>query len=716
MRCTVLLVALLFSASAFAQPANDACANALPADCGAALQGTTEEATTDPVATCGTAITAPGVWYVLAGNDQQVTATTCPNEAFDTKLNVYSGACGGLVCIAGNDDAGPDIFCSTVGFWAASGTTYYILVQGYGGETGPFNLAITCTGATEDICLGALPIACGASVDGTTADAGADSAPDCDTPITAPGVWYTFTGTGGQMALSTCPDENYDTKLNVYTGLCETLVCVAGNDDAGPDAYCSTVTFNSVAEQEYFVLVQGYNGQTGAFALTLSCPSCGTPSALQAFPTDVTASVTWVSANSGSNYAIEYGPSGFVPGTGVVITGSTGIDGPPVSIAGLAAGTVYDVYVSEQCAGDDSDPLGPVSFTTLTDPPAVNALCVGALPINCGGNVNGDTSEGLFSPAPTCGSANITATGLWYSFTGDGQDATLSTCGGSGYDTKISVFTGGCAAPVCVAGNDDGPNCPANTSSLEMQTTPGTEYLVLVHGYGQAQGAFTLSLTCATACTPQENDACTNATVLALQPMSGCESSTGTNACAFATALPNPPCDPYANIVDAWYAFNSGGGTEHVLILEAGSAQLVNAALYTACDNPQYVDCFTEVDAPIALTGLAQNTDYLVRVWNGGGSEAGTFSICIEANFNLGVGSSTASPVEAFPNPASERFTVTGAQPLTELRLIDTAGRCVWSEQQHGASTTTVNANGFAPGLYLVWADGAVVGRIAIEH
>ncbi|MBK7947006.1 MAG: hypothetical protein IPJ85_17610 [Flavobacteriales bacterium] len=77
------------------------------------------------------------------------------------------------------------------------------------------------------------------------------------------------------MVLSTCPDETFDTKLNVYAGPCDALTCIAGNDDANGDVLCSTVTFNSTAGQAYYVLLQGYNGQTGAFTLSLTCPSCG---------------------------------------------------------------------------------------------------------------------------------------------------------------------------------------------------------------------------------------------------------------------------------------------------------------------------------------------------------------------------------------------------------------------------------------------------------
>ncbi|MBK7947005.1 MAG: hypothetical protein IPJ85_17605 [Flavobacteriales bacterium] len=182
---TLLATAPIISITGFAQPANDACGNAAPALCGSVIAGTTENATTDAASTCGTPITAPGVWYVLAGSDEQETVSTRPDEAYDTKLNVYRGSCGSLR-VAGNDDAGPEVYCSTVGFWAEAGTNYYILVQGYGDETGPFNLGYHLHGANGGYCLGALPIACGESIDGTTVEAGADSAPSAKHPSPRP--------------------------------------------------------------------------------------------------------------------------------------------------------------------------------------------------------------------------------------------------------------------------------------------------------------------------------------------------------------------------------------------------------------------------------------------------------------------------------------------------------------------------------------------------
>ena len=569
----------------------------------------------------------------------------------------------------------------------------------------------------NDDCANATAIACGAVASGTTLNATDDpTAPECGTSVSAPGAWYLFTGNGQQVIATTCPDTQYDTKLNVYTGDCGALVCVAGNDDVPGGGYCSSVTFLATAGTGYRILVQGYNGATGPFDLRVICLSCGMPLDLTVQQVlDVSATITWTSTNAGASFTVEHGPAGFGLGTGDIINGNVGIDGPPVTITGLSPGIAYEAYVRETCGTTLGPWAGPIAFTTPNGPPAVNATCAGALPLSCGSEVVGNTENGQIATAPACGAANITAHGLWYAFTGSGDDATLSTCLNSSYDTKISVFTGTCSALACVAGNDDGPACPGNTSEVTFQTTAGTSYLVLVHGYNGEEGNFTLRLTCSPACTPVENDACTNASLLALQFVGGCESSTGTTACAFATTAPNPPCDPYANIVDTWYAFNSGWATGLTMIIEPVTAGVIHAAVYTNCASLNYVDCWTEVDGAIDISGLPQNTDFLVRVWNGGGNEAGTFTICIEGNFNLGVEETATAAARIWPVPSGDEIRFATDRPFTTYSVIDLQGRAVLGGTKRGDLSNTLRIGSLEAGTYMLLLDGRSVGRFVKE-
>ncbi len=123
---------------------NDDCADAEELACGDAVTGSTLSSTfSDPGGTCGTGVFGPGVWYKISGSNLNITASLCnPGTDFDTKINIYSGTCGSLVCETGNDDA-----CgvsSEATWYGASGTDYYILIHGFAGAVGNFELSITC--------------------------------------------------------------------------------------------------------------------------------------------------------------------------------------------------------------------------------------------------------------------------------------------------------------------------------------------------------------------------------------------------------------------------------------------------------------------------------------------------------------------------------------------------------------------------------------------
>jgi hypothetical protein len=124
---------------------NDACAGAITVSCGQTVNGSTVGALSDAaVGSCGIGTGGTpgnGVWYKLAGDGSQVTASLCAS-AYDTKIHVYSGSCAGLTCVASNDDA-----CglqSQVVFNTTAGVDYYILVNGFLSATGAFSLNIGC--------------------------------------------------------------------------------------------------------------------------------------------------------------------------------------------------------------------------------------------------------------------------------------------------------------------------------------------------------------------------------------------------------------------------------------------------------------------------------------------------------------------------------------------------------------------------------------------
>jgi hypothetical protein len=127
---------------------NDSCADAFgPISPGLhnslSLFGSTSAgATVDAVPSCGLAsrATAPGVWYTIVGNGRTITASTCTGTDYDSQISVFTGSCGKLTCVDGNDDeCGSQ---SRLDFRSIQDETYHVLVHGFGGASGNFTLFI----------------------------------------------------------------------------------------------------------------------------------------------------------------------------------------------------------------------------------------------------------------------------------------------------------------------------------------------------------------------------------------------------------------------------------------------------------------------------------------------------------------------------------------------------------------------------------------------
>lgn len=80
--------------------------------------------------------------------------------------------------------------------------------------------------------------------------------------------------------------------------------------------------------------------------------------------TATTADISWTAGGSAA-WIVEYGPSGFTPGSAGADTTFITVNNNPLSLTGLSSGTDYDFYVRAFCApGDSSFNIGPASFFT----------------------------------------------------------------------------------------------------------------------------------------------------------------------------------------------------------------------------------------------------------------------------------------------------------------------------------------------------------------
>ena len=518
--------------------------------------------------------------------------------------------------------------------------------------------------APNDLCPNAISISCNDTMAGATDNASTTGNPPgiCGTEPEASGVWYVFNGTGQEITASLC-NSVYDTRLNVYSGDCNTLACLGGNDD-----FCSTrsqFTWNSLLGTDYYILVNGWNGETGSYELILNCDSACSPEPpndLCSFPVTLILGDTcmvvqssnfcatpatippscdqfgiiedvWFKFNTGPFDNVNLNVTPITAGTAhVALYGQC--NGTEIgclqnavtefNIQGLSIGTDYWLQVWNSGGLEEGSFDVCVTFPFIPPPPS-NDTCEGAFSISCGQTLIGSTFFAGDSDNPSifCGPA-AESSSVWYQFIGGGEYARASLCGGA-FDTRLLVYEGSCGVFSCIGSNDDA--CSVQ-STFSWNTDSGSVYYIQITGANNAKGEFNLELTCTAPCLPTpSNDLCINAGTLSLEDT--CIFSIGTNQCA-TSSLFNPGCDPFGHIQDVWYKFNTGADTSVEVRINGLTAQNMSFAIYSACNNSELFSHCSSI-GPQTVNGLTQVTNYWLQVWNNGDGGEGTFEICLRS-------------------------------------------------------------------------------------
>ena len=355
-----------------------------------------------------------------------------------------------------------------------------------------------------------------------------------------------------------------------------------------------------------------------------------------------------------------------------------------------------------------------------------NDDCTGAIDIACGDLINGDTTEATPEVIGAYTGANEDAKSVWYTFVGDGNAVTLSTCnddpdnipGSAAYDTKIDVYSDSCDQLTHVAGNDDGGGCGGFSSLvIDMPTVEGVTYYVRVYGYNAgASGEFNLSMTCAAACEPAvANQDCASAVELTFE-----SAVSSDNTCA-SSNLNNPSCDLFGVIKDVWFSVTLPDNSDGTLNIDTtlGTATDVNVAVYEgACDSLVEIEnaCVDEPEVAndLNLAGLTAGATYYIQVWNGGGSEEGTFEVLVTGGVSASIGDLEAVGFSYYPNPVTQELTLKANENINAVSVFNMLGQKVISITP-SVLETNLNMSNLASGAYFVKAQvGDAVGTFKI--
>lgn len=813
---------------------NDTCAQATTITCGQTIADSTIGATSEAMTVCGiTGVTTqntPGVWYKFVGDGSDVTFSTCSATAGDTRMAIYTGSCGTMTCVAGNDDNSActaNTVSSEVLMSTTNGVEYYILIYAYASGTSQsattvsYNLKVTCvvpcTPATgNDNCVTATALTLGtalASNNTCSTPSSGIAYPSCGNQFaTYYDTWYSFnSGSNTTLEVNVAGASSTATGFIVYSGTCGALSPLTGSCVAAATATNITVAANT----QYFVRVFT-NGSAGRGAYTISVkPPCLRPTGVASSNVTVyTATISWTASTSSPSNGYEYevrssGAAGS-GNTGLVATGA--VAGTTANLTDLLEDTTHSIYVRSVCGTGNYGPwTTAVTFTTLTScyrpttpsitnrtstgatlnwnvptealpeagyswevrssgaagsgatglaasgnttgltattnvlAPATtytlyvrsrcggasnsgwttgtafttllaNDLCSGAITITCGAaGVTGTTTGATNENMPVCGISGVTVQntpGVWYKYVSDGTDVTFSTCAVGTGDTRLAVYKGSCGTMTCVGGNDDNSACTQNTSSevTIADTQAGATYYILVYSWSTTVN-FTLTATCAPACTPVAgNNECANAQTILFG------STASNNSCASASlGYVFPSCgSSFATYYDTWYKFNTGSTTFANISLTSAGTVAVGYAVYsgTCSGLTQISGACNDTGASTSLTGLTANTVYYLRVYSTVRANRGNYTINLSVPCNAPTGVSVAST----QNSATFQWTASTSLPANgyqyEIRTSGAAGSGATGLASSGTSTTLVKqVSGLTPDtnytLYVRSACGA---------
>jgi len=364
-----------WSFTTLSPPSNDACSGATSLPCATSnLAGTTVNSVSE-VPPASASVSNYGVWYSFTGDGQQTTISS--TAVFDHEMVILTGtSCGSFSVVASQDNALSNS-AESYTFTTTNSQQYYVFIAHYSTTstaTGTFTISRTCTAAptppTNDACSAATSLPCAtSSLAGTTVNSVVETSPN-SLYVGGYGVWYTFTGDGGQTTISVT--SSIDIGMYIGYGTCASRTQVAAVDAALAGG-TESATFTTVNGTVYYVYVAYYGVSviTGTFTISRTCVApCTTPTAagtLAANKTSTTvndAVVFTTTGNGGTTTKFEFSYDNFSTVAGTINNPAN----PYTLILNVQQPTMY-FRTTSVSGGCPAGVTSPVSVTLQSAPP-----------------------------------------------------------------------------------------------------------------------------------------------------------------------------------------------------------------------------------------------------------------------------------------------------------------------------------------------------------
>ena len=356
-------------------------------------------------------------------------------------------------------------------------------------------------------------------------------------------------------------------------------------------------------------------------------PACPNPTGLNAMPSTNSASLSWTEGSPGaSTWIVDYGPTGYVQGSGTlgttIVTNSN-----PFNLTGLNAASGYVYYVAELCPNgvDTSNYTGPFAFSTLCA--TVNV----PFTVDFESLTSGSVGPSLANCWETSGSSSAPN---WVAFESTGSNSNSFNTGPH-YDHTFWGSPGGVYMYLECSGGSQGDTAGLVSVPVDLSGVSNPQLDFYYHMYGSNMGNLYVGMNSGSGWTyidtliGQQQNSGTDTFRLRTVPLSG---ATGVTRIKF--------------IGERGSSFESDMSIDDVMITNGGST---NPGCATPTNFAQVASSCTSVDLDWTGTG------------NGSLLEYGP------AGFTLGTG------MTAF---GTQPFTVAGLNPNTayDFWVADTCG------------------------------------------
>ncbi len=248
----------------------------------------------------------------------------------------------------------------------------------------------------------------------------------------------------------------------------------------------------------------GYSfGETEDYSIIITAPpACLPVSGLAASGITTTdATLNWNCVSCTGAFILEYGPTGFTLGTGIIVNPATS----PYALTGLTPSTTYQFYVMQDCGGTFSAVVGPVAFTTKKagdDVCSSIALTIGNNgPFSSVGStiqVGEPAAPGGFCNSQTAWCNSTLNGSMWFTFVAPASGRV--SIAAPGFDNQVAVYSAANCSAILSAGstllaaNDDGGTGDSGFITGLNCLTPGQTYFVQVDQYSATTGTFNVNI------------------------------------------------------------------------------------------------------------------------------------------------------------------------------------------------------------------------------